>query len=160
MRPVPPVVSVPLPVISSMISPTTPLPVLFVALSVPEGVVGRLLGAVLGMVVGMVAAVVLGVLGRVLGAVVSLLLRLQPVSRHVVRTSVKATITVFFISYLLYSWDSMTSMTWVCKSSHVIFPENRSYFGKKQKNNFYPLLFWKSSIIITGIKYIKENPLL
>ena len=90
--------------ISSTMSPTTPLPVVPLALSVPEGVVGRLLGAVLGTVVGMVvgAVVVLCVLGCVLGGVDSVLLPLQPLNKIAVRTSVNAIVAVFFMLYLLY----------------------------------------------------------
>ena len=101
----PPFVPEVLPVMSSIISPTTPFPVPLVALSVPAGVVGRLLGAVAGMVV-VAGTVVLVVLELVLGAVVSVLLPLQPVSRHVVRTRTKARIAVFFMLCLLFCWIS------------------------------------------------------
>jgi len=147
---------------SSMMSPTTPLPVVPVALSVPEGVVGILLGAVLGTVVGLVvgAVVVFCVLGFVLGGVDSVLLPLQPLIRIAVRTSVSAIVADFFILYLLYFRDFNASISAVLEHSHVNFPECSRYFGKKQKISDYPLLFSKTSIIITKINYIKETPLL
>ena len=78
------------------------------ALSVLDGVVGRLLGAVLGAVVGIVVGVVvvLWVLGCVLGGVDSVLLFLHPVSKIAVRTSANAIVAVFFMLYLLYFWNS------------------------------------------------------